>query len=328
MQVSPSPMLGFRALQAIMDLRATAGRQPRSAIRGIAARILPADRARGADAQLLTRVILHQGGRLETDRDSCLLDALKLAASQPDADRDSFAAATAILLADRLQSGKGKDDLGWYWSSFRTQYVALDAHDRAAIVQGFVAGAALGQVRMTSPPPPMSRLTQRPETVSAALLSLARRDRDVLEAAIGDALGEPMAQLVLRHLRSLIEGASRERLTGDSPLFEPLLAMASIPSHRGHAGATALLLDEAVRSRDAEGWFAITLWPQTIGNWLSLDETEGRPILAGLRHLYEADETWVPMPDRRVDPRRMDGVSLLPVLDESYSGGRNGSRVG
>ncbi|MDV7144583.1 hypothetical protein R3X27_18040 [Tropicimonas sp. TH_r6] len=321
-------MLGFRALQAIMDLRATAGRQPRSAIKGIEARIPPADRARGADAQALTRLILHQGARLETEQDQQLLDALLFAATQPEADPAAFAAATAILLADRLQSGLGQDDLGQFWSSFHPAYFALPAHDRAAIAQSFLAGASLGRVRLPDPEPQLAHLTQGIEKVVSDLLQLASRDRAKLVGAVEEIVGSQMAPLVLPQLRMLLAGIPQQPLTGDSPLFEPLLAMASNPSHMAFRPATALLLLQAVQSRDDEGWFSITLWPETVETWLGLDEMSGRPILAGLRYLYEVDPRWAPQPNRMADPQRMEGISLLPVLDESFSGGQSGARVG
>ncbi len=322
------PMLGFRALQAIMDLRATAGRQPRSAIKGIEARIPPADRARGADAQALTRLILHQGARLETEKDRLLLDALLFAASQPEIDPAAFAAATAILLADRLQSGFGQEDLGHFWSTFHPAYFALPSHDRAAITQGFLAGAALGRLRQAEPEPQLAHMTQSIEKVSSDLLLRASQDRARLVGAVEEAVGPQMATLILPHLRMLLAGIPQQPLTGDSPLFEPLLAMASNPLHQCFRSATALLLHQAVQTGDAEGWFAITLWQEMVEHWLGLDEMSGRPILAGLRYLYEVDPKWVPHPIRMASPKQMEGISLLPVLDESFSGGQSGARVG
>lgn len=328
MLVSDSPMLGFRALQAIMDLRATAGRQPRSAIKGIAAHIPPTDRKRGADSQALTRLILHQGGRLETAEDLPLLDALQFAATQPQADPTAFAAATAVLLADRLQHGLGRENMGLYWESFHPAYYALPHHDRAAIVQGFMAGARTGQVKLGAPLPKLAHVTASEEAVRAKLLALVRRKKDLLISAVVEAVGEQMSALVLPQLRMSMVDAAQQPLTGDSPLFEPLLMMASNTTSPAGIPATALLLATAVQTGDEEGWFSITLWAEMLDTWLSLDEAQGRAILGGLRHLYESDQGWSPMPDRRVNPRQMGNAAFLPVLDASFTGGQHGARVG
>lgn len=322
-----SPLLGFRALQAVMDLRAAAGRQPRSAIRGIAARIPPADRARGADEQALTRLILHQGGRLESADDLRLRDALQLAASQPQADATAFTAATAILLADRLQNGLGNVDMGLYWADFQPDYLALPAHDRAAVLQGFLTGADLGRLR-PGPGPLPARLTETTEAVRADLLAAAVAGRTQLIAGVLEAAGDQRAELILPHLRSLLAGSRQPPLTGDSPLFAPLMDIAASAGHAATLPATVLLMAEAVLTGDEEGWFAITLWPESIRRWLALDRRAGRPILSGLRHLYEKDRDWVPMPDRRVSPKDMAEVPLLPVLDGSFAGGGHGTRLG
>lgn len=311
-----------------MDLRAAAGRQARSAFRGIAARIPPADKADGAGAQALTRVILHQGARLERAEDRPLFDALQFAATQPGTDRAAFAAATAILLANRLQNGLGQEDLGAYWESFRPAYFALPAHDRAAIVQGFLTGAEFGHVVIAPLDGHWAHLTSRAEDVGAALLAVAAQHQSQLLFSVAEFAGEQMAAHLLAQLRMILAGARRKPLTGDCPLFDPLLMMASNAAHPAHLPATAVLLVEAIRARDAEGWFALTLWPDMIGTWLARDTLSARPILAGLRYLYEADPLWVPMPDLVASPQHMQGVPFLPVLDESFSGGPPGTRIG
>ncbi|MFD0982324.1 hypothetical protein [Tropicimonas aquimaris] len=318
MQAPNPPLLGFRALQAIMDLRAAAGRQPQAAIRGIVAHLPPGDRERGADARTLSRVILRQGCRLETADDLPLRDALLLTATQPERDLRAFACATAVLLADRLQDGLGHDDLGSYWDAFRTVYFAMEPADRAAIVQGFLTGSAIGRVRCADLPPPEMRVTLGLDALRRDLIGLSRTEATALAEAVERTLPGNGAEPALRHLHALLAGISVEPLTGDSPLFPPLLALASYSETPLLAAATALLLSEALMTSDDEGWFGITLWSEMAPVWLALPETEGRAILGGLRHLYETDPHWVPMPQIHASPENAGRLPLLPVLDTSY----------
>ncbi len=309
-----------------MDLRATAGRQPQLAIRGIVALVPPTDRERGADAQALARLIVRQGARLEHTADLPLADALQLAASQPHANLPAFVCATAILLADRLQHGLLTADLATFWDSFRSTYFDLDAHDRSAIVQGFLAVAHAEGATLTLPLP--ERTTESGDEVQSDLRALAARDGTALTSAVTETMDDVTSTLSSRHMRSLLAGTGYRALTGDDPVFAPLLSLASTPGHPVHIAATALLLAEAVASGDSEGWFAVTLWADRINEWLALDNRTGRVILAGLRHLYESDPHWAPAQDRRANPKQAAAIPLLPVLDASYTGGNSGARVG
>ncbi len=311
-----------------MDLRAAAGRQARAALRGITARFPSPGGDDGAAARILIRVILHQGARLELPEDGALHEALLAAAGQPEADRAAFCAATAILLANRLQDGLGTEDLGSYWERFQPAYLTLPAHDRAAIIHGFLTGAEIGHVAIQPPESRFAQLTRRSEEVRAALLSAAAVRQGYLLAAATDFAGSQLTALILPQLRMLLAGARQKPLTGDSLLFDPLLSLAANAGHPANLPATAVLLSEAVKVRDEEGWFALTLWPEMIRSWLGLDTISARPIFAGLRYLYEADPLWLPMPDLRASPQRMTGVPYLPVIDESFSGGPPGAHTG
>ncbi len=312
-----------------MDLRAVAGRQPRSAIKEIAQHTPGSGRVPATDAQALARIILRQGARIESDADRPLFEALQIAASQPEQDAAAFTCATAVLIADRLQHGLGDDDLGSYWAEFGPDYDRLAAPDRAAIVQGFLIGARQRRLRMPAAPTADAGRLSRPLAETAAdLLALAGAQAEMLEEAFAATLPPLDATLATRHLRGLIEGRGHEPLTGDSLAFAPLLALAAAPARPGHTGATALLLAEALRSRDAEGWFAITLWPERIDGWLALPPSEARAILGGLRHLYESDPDWSPKPERLASPQPDLPYPLLPVFDVSYGRADPGEHVG
>lgn len=327
MLVPEAPMLGFRALQAVMDLRAAAARQPDSARRAIIALARKPDALAAPDVDDLERIIGAQGARLETEADRALLDALWLAASQPDRETGAFVCATAILLADRIQLGLGTDDLGAYWEAFRTVYFGLDAHDRTSIVQGFLTGAQLGRVRLSPPAPTAAHLTRNTEGLREDLLALSRRGAGALSSAVFEQLDPVTSALAQQHLQALLSGMVREPLTGDSMLFDPLLSIASRSRHPAHVAATALLLAEALRTGDVEGWFGVTLWPEQADVWLTLAPEQGAAILAGLRHLYESDPDWAPSPDRQASPRQATSLPLLPVIDASFVPGHPAERV-
>ncbi|WP_146136730.1 hypothetical protein [Aliiruegeria haliotis] len=320
-------MLGFRAMQALMDLRAAAGRQSGEALKGISDHVPPADRQGGADRQAIARVILRQGCRLERREDARLPDALLLAASQPETNAAAFTCATAILLADRIQMGLGQDNLSRHWEAFRDTYAMLPRHDRAAIFQGYLVASDLGRVRIEADASELPRLSEELEPLLKDLRSLAAEQEPELSVAVAARLGGVDATLARPHLRALLAGTGQQALTGDSLLFAPLLSLAAGSDNVARAAA-AVLLAEALSTSDGEGWFAITLWPERIRDWLALPPRDGRAILAGLRYLYESDPAWVPVPERLVSPRHASSEPLLPVLDDSYGQSRPGDRLG
>ncbi|WP_149866477.1 hypothetical protein [Tropicimonas marinistellae] len=297
-----------------MDLRATVERNCPATIRGIARQFPPTDRVRGADHHAIARVIEDQGGRLETSADLALYDAIRMSACQPDTDRAAFSGATAILLADLLQDGLGRDDLADYWAALQPAYSALPPHDRAAILQGYLTAADLGRVRCPTLPHVQSQVALTSGEARAPLLACARREMPALQRLLEDRIPNTSFTCAAAHLQQLVADEA-EPLSGDSPIFAPLLYAASLATDPCWSAATAILLAEAIRTGDAEGWFAVTLWADHAANWFRSNDSDGRAIHAGLRYLYEADRAWVPIPEVFASPDHAHNLPLLPSPD-------------
>ncbi len=168
MTQAPSPSVPWRTLQAIRDLRSVAEAASRATIGRIAAVIPPAGDQRRAEETL--RGLIRRGrARIVTDAEVAMHPHLLLAATLPDDDVDAFAAATATLLADRLQRGRGEDDLYWHWDAFRPHYRLLEPPVRAAIFQGYAHAHRAGLVTLDALPGPADLVTRAPMDVRALL---------------------------------------------------------------------------------------------------------------------------------------------------------------
>jgi hypothetical protein len=175
---SRSPLPRFGRLQSLVDLRALAqrgGAPTLDRISGLLPGLPPPGVLKAAAAE----------GRL-SERAAEFQDALALAATLPEQDRDAFVAATALLLADRLQDGAGRDDLYWHHDAHAEAYRGLDAADRAAIFTAFTLLHRSGRVTLPAPPTTQDRATRTETAVRAALeaegsLAPARMLAEVLE---------------------------------------------------------------------------------------------------------------------------------------------------
>ncbi|MBT8455947.1 MAG: hypothetical protein HKO95_07585 [Rhodobacteraceae bacterium] len=133
----------FRTAQAVSDLRAVARRGTPATLERVTAG------APNKDAAGDLHRLIHDGGcRISNDLSESLHSALMLMATLPDDDLDGFVVATAVLLADRLQNGRGKDDLFWHWDAFRQHYALAPSDSRAAIMQGYLQANRLGLVAL------------------------------------------------------------------------------------------------------------------------------------------------------------------------------------
>lgn len=125
----------FRTLQAVRDLRVLASRSSKDARARIAAGLAAGRVAPEAADDALAALIAGHAPDADAARREDITVALRLAAALPDEDFPAFLTATMILLADALQHGTEIEDIEWYWQTFRGQYRAAAAVERAAIVQ-------------------------------------------------------------------------------------------------------------------------------------------------------------------------------------------------
>ena len=96
-------------------------------------------------------------------------DQLLLAAAMPEDDFPGFVAATAMLIASRLQFGAGEDDLYWNWDAFRDHYRLADPPVRAALMNGFRLMHRMELVTLDAAPSDTDCLTRGSEDVIATL---------------------------------------------------------------------------------------------------------------------------------------------------------------
>lgn len=107
----------------------------------------------------LARLIGPDGCRITDPTTEALLPSLTLSATLPDDDFEAFQVATALLLADRLQSGGGTDDMFWHWDAFQEHYLTAAPQVRAAILQGYAHANDLALVALMDPPEASTRTT-------------------------------------------------------------------------------------------------------------------------------------------------------------------------
>lgn len=209
-------------LQAVRDLRTIAEGASRATLGRIASVIPPAGDQRRAE-ETLRGLILRGRGRIVTDAEAALHPQLLLAATLPDDDVDAFATATVVLLADRLQRGRGDDDLYWHWDAFRPHYRLLEGPVRAAIFQGYAHAHRAGLVTLDTLPGPADLVTRAPMDVRAVLATAAPGEAaDLIQAALEpDGVDEPTMRLWERRgARLRLDPAMAPLLTGIRHLYE------------------------------------------------------------------------------------------------------------
>lgn len=163
----------FRTRQAVHDLLQVV-RTHRNAVERLG--------ATGTDRSEI--VAITTSGCQIMDAGTRAYSTILLAAAMPDEDFNAFIAATAILLADRLQDGAGEDDLYWNYDAFRDHYRLADAPVRAALMNGFRFGQTVGRVNLPEAPASEVCLT-RPQADVVKLLR-AEGNNTLTEAVLSD----------------------------------------------------------------------------------------------------------------------------------------------
>lgn len=125
--------------------------------------------ASGADRDSLERIV--QNSAIIPDEKGRSYTSILLAAALPDEDFNAFILSTAILLADRLQSGGGDEDLYWNFDAFHDHYLLADAPVRAALMNGFRVAHETGKANLSHVPNEESCLTRSEKDVVQILRS-------------------------------------------------------------------------------------------------------------------------------------------------------------
>ena len=169
----------FRTLQAIFDLRAIVRGTPRDTLHRLAA-----STGQDRSAAVLDRLIREDACTFTGPETLRLHSALVLAATLPSDDYGAFQAATAILLADRLQRGAGEEDLFWHWDAFHEHYRLADQPARGALLRGYHRMHADGLITLEDPPEAETLVTEEPSDVLAGLQGQAGDAASALRAAV------------------------------------------------------------------------------------------------------------------------------------------------
>ena len=179
----------FRTRQAVRDL-VEAVRLHRNAMSRLG--------ITGAERQAIDNII-DGNCKLTSKSEDRVQSHFLLAAALPDDDFPAFIATTCLLLANKLQDGRGDDDLFWNWDAFRDHYRLADAPVRAAIMNGFRTMHETGRVALSEGPSERDCLSATPNDVMSLLentdfSSLARSIHDDISASDAGKLWQAAAQ--------------------------------------------------------------------------------------------------------------------------------------
>jgi hypothetical protein len=295
----------FYAFQTLADLREVAGRAASETL----AQIMGAIPVRATAADLAA--LIAGGCRLTEAMVREVHPPLLLAATLPSEGDASFAAATAVLLADRLQDGAGPDDLFHHWDALAGDYRGLAPPERAALLRGFALGHARGQVALDAPPAGEELLTRSRPQALAALRAAARR---LGGADIDAAMGEGIEGARLRAALRFALDSGLARLPDEPEVTGAVMRAADDPAHPGFAPATALLLAGAILRGDAERRLA-RRWAGFGAVLLDLPPAERDPVVEGFRHLAESSPEWDPFAGWSAARLAAEGVAIpLPLV--------------
>lgn len=301
------PDLTFRQAQAVHDLL--------HVVRGAG----PADLGPpGAVADLLDQ----RAGRFETDNDLELY--IRVAERAADPSSPSFLAATALLLADRLQNGLGADALDAHPERYADRFRAAPPAGRAAIVHGFIEDAESNRYATAySDPSKSAYLSFAPEdrltrSADALLPALKRIAHDLLGPDLSSVAAADYGDRAEQHREALV-AVLREQdclFTDEQSWFpsEVVELVAHVRSTPGFVGCTALLLVNAIATGDPQDWFSFR-WENLAEDYHALPKSVGAPILAGIRYLYESDAHFLGYYTRTYDPI-LTPERLIPVVSD------------
>ncbi len=149
----------FRIRQTVHDLGLVMARASDGTRHRVAERAAPRERQEAAYS--LARIMDRPAPRRRVAPGAAFYGAARMAAALPDDDFEGFVFATAALLLDRINGSDTPDDLHWNWDAFADHYRLADPWQRAALMNGFRTGTALGRVSLLDGPTQDDCLTVR-----------------------------------------------------------------------------------------------------------------------------------------------------------------------
>ncbi|WP_227269091.1 hypothetical protein [Roseobacter weihaiensis] len=295
-----SPPMTFKTMQVVSDLQSAAA----TGFAGLATRLSPELKP------ILRRLIFDQECKMTAEDAEAMHAELMMVASMPDQDHASFMTATIVLLSDRLQGGAGDDDLFWNWDAFQERFREAPSPIRAALMNGFRGAHALELVKLDQPPQGTDLRTYDEDDLLRLLKIIARSMTEDMRDMVC-ALAEEETQPV--HRKALDNCLKSSCILSEFGGWFPCQVVDEVsldPEHPCYAACTALMILDAIATKDAAGKMARRYEAQA--DDYNLLPTEQRvPLLAGLRNLHEMDAGWEPYADWPAD-KRLDKAIVVP----------------
>jgi len=251
------------------------------------------------------------GFRFQRDETLPLLDGFETIAITQS---EGFDLAATVLLADVLQTSKAANSLAEAWPAATAQLASWPATQRAAMANGLRRAHDLGHIALKTLPKDQEYQTRPAALIVDQLVRIARsmrRDELYEVARAGDAAD------IEKHFAALMDViGKRDGIFPEGENWFPAEVVeltAYVPGAPGHEGCTAILLLNALKTRDEMEWFDYR-WEQQGAAYCALRPSTRDPILAGIRHLYETEENFLRV--GTVDLSRLGDGATIPVIDE------------
>lgn len=202
---------------------------------------------------------------------------------------DSAALAVALLVSNELQNGRWTGDTVEFSEFASDQIESAHQFLKSAILRGLDAlPIPYSSVQQPTPLlPNISRLSRPASQIEPKLCAIARSmDKYTRESVSKVDHGWQSEE----HLRALNEVLAREDCRFKQDEYwcpsEVVELVAHVRSTPGFVSCTALLLTNALPTKDRQGWFGFR-WGGLSLEYNQLPDSSRPVILAGIRYLYE-----------------------------------------
>ena len=292
--------LTFSALQVLSDLQSAAVAGFSGLVAAVSPEIEPD----------LRRLVFEQECKMTAADVDTLHAELMMIASMPDQDHASFVTATIILLSDRLQHGAGQDDLFWNWDAFRDRYREAPSPIRAALMNGFRCAHGMGLVKLDDLPRGTDLRTYDEDDLLRLLRIIARSMTEDMRAAVCTLAPEEIRDVHRRALDNCLKGSCILSEFGGWFPCEVVEQTSLDSAHPAYAASTALMILDAIATRDSAGKMAYR-YEEQADDYNLLGPELRVPLMAGLRHLHEMEGNWEPYAKWSAD-KRIDKAIVMP----------------
>lgn len=234
---------------------------------------------------------------------------LMMVASMPDQDHPSFMTATIVLLADRLQSGAGEDDLFWNWDAFQDRYREAPSPVRAALMNGFRCAHGLKRVKLDKPPKGTDLRTYDEGDLVRLLKIIARSMTDQMRDTVCLEAPKDTQPVHRTALENCLKGSCTLSEYGGWFPSEVVEKVSLDADHPSYVACSALMLLDAIATGDAKGRMAFR-YEELAEEYFQLDTEVRVPMVAALRHLHEMDANWEPYSDWAPQDRAQKAIVM------------------